>query len=86
MSTKIVIKETGESIELIRGAQVPREGEILFLTRKGEKEERLYTIYSVEHVFDFNSRMPIGTTTITVVEQNSNNVPDAVSPDFDGGQ
>lgn len=69
MGTKLLIKETGELIDLARGSSIPREGEALILTLRGTKEEKLYQIYLVEHKIDFNNQLPITQTVITIEEQ-----------------
>ena len=68
MGTKITIKGKKASIDLPRGATIPREGDSVVLTIKGEKKERIYTVHLVEHTFDFNTVLPIGNTEITLAE------------------
>jgi hypothetical protein len=70
MGTKILIKGTEEFIDLPRGSAIPREGETIILIRRGQREEKLYSSYLVEHKFDFNSALPISNTLITVEEIN----------------
>ena len=66
MGTKIKIKDNDGIIDLARGAAVPRLGDIVHLTLKGTKDEKTYTVYNVEHVFDFNMALAIGNTTVTL--------------------
>lgn len=68
MSAKIQIKGSTDLIELPRGAVIPREGDILHITPRTSKEEKTYTVYTVEHTFDFNLAFPIGQTLITLEE------------------
>ncbi len=68
MSAKLKIKGGTDLIELPRGAVIPRESDILHVTARGSKEEKTYTVYTVEHTFDFNSSLPIGQTLITLEE------------------
>ena len=68
MGAKIQIRGTDEFIDVPRGSAIPREGETLVIIRRGQREEKLYVIYSVEHHFDFNSALPINNTIITVEE------------------
>jgi len=68
MGTKLLIKGTDFSFDLLKGTAVPKEGESIVLTLKGEKEEKLYTVYHVEHIFDFNMSVTFGNTIITLEE------------------
>lgn len=65
MGSKIIIKDTNQAIDIQRGMAIPRVGEVMVLKLKGEKEERIYTVYSIEHFLDLN--IPIGSTTQTTV-------------------
>jgi len=68
MGTKLTIKGKKDIIDLPRGAVIPREGDSVVVTLKGEKKERLCQVYLVEHTFDFNSALPLGNTEITLKE------------------
>lgn len=68
MSTKLQIKGKKEQIDLARGSSTPKEGDILHLILKGEKKERTYIVYTIEHTIDFNSMLPISQTVVTVEE------------------
>lgn len=68
MSTKLQIKGSTDLIELPRGAVVPKEGDILHITPRRSKDEKTYTVYTVEHTFDFNLAFTVGQTLITLEE------------------
>ncbi len=68
MGTKLTIKGKRDGIDLPRGATIPRAGDSVVLTIKGEKKGRIYTVHLVEHTFDFNTVLPIGNTEITLEE------------------
>jgi len=68
MGTKLTIKGKKDIVDLPRGAVIPREGDSVVVTLKGEKKERLCQVYLVEHTFDFNSALPLGNTEITLKE------------------
>ncbi|KKN13482.1 hypothetical protein LCGC14_1005760 [marine sediment metagenome] len=68
MGTKITFKGKSEIIDLPRGAAIPREGDVVRVTKRREKKEKSYTVYLVEHTFDFNLSLPIGSTLITLEE------------------
>lgn len=52
MSTKLIIGKT--TLDLPRGAVIPREGDIVRLTLRTETKEKIYAVHLVEHVFNFN--------------------------------
>lgn len=68
MGTKLTIKGKRDIVDLPRGAVIPREGDSVVVTLKGEKKERLCQVYLVEHTFDFNLALPLGNTEITLKE------------------
>ena len=68
MGTRIRIKGRKDTIDLPRGASIPREGDSVVVTLRGEKKERVCTVYLIEHTYDFNTALPIGTTEITLEE------------------
>ncbi len=68
MGTKLTIKGKKNHIDLPRGSIIPREGDSVVVTLKGEKKERICTVHLVEHTFDFNTVLPIGNTEITLTE------------------
>ncbi len=68
MSTKLKIKGSEKMIELPRGASVPRSEDVVVLTLKGEKKEKLYSIYLIEHQYNMNAPLPVGTCIITLEE------------------
>jgi len=72
MGTKLTIKGKKAIIDLPRGAVIPREGDSVVITLKGEKKERVCLVHLVEHTFDFNSVLPLGNTEITLAEIKSN--------------
>ena len=65
MGIKLIVKD--QKIDLPRGAVVPREGDVIAITLRGEKQERLYTVSLVEHIMDFNI-LSTGITNITLKE------------------
>lgn len=69
MGIKLIIDTT--EIELPRGSQLPREGDIFHLKLKGTRDETTYIVYSVEHVYDFNMAIPIGQTRVTLKSVNA---------------
>jgi len=71
MGTKITIKGKKDIIELPRGGVIPREGDSIVITLRGEKKERVCIVHLIEHIYDFNSPLPIGQTTITLEEVKS---------------
>lgn len=64
----IKLKIGKHEIDLVRGSSVPREGDSLAITLKGEKKEKTYTVYLIEHTFDFNQAVTLGSTLITLKE------------------
>ena len=68
MGTKLQIKGSKDPIDLPRGASIPSGGDVVFLTLKGEKKQKVYTIYLIEHTYDLNTALPIGNCTITLEE------------------
>lgn len=68
MGTKLKIKGNNQVIELPRGASIPRDGDVVYITLRGEKDERLYTVDLVEHEFNFNMALPVGQCIITLKE------------------
>jgi hypothetical protein len=68
MGIKLLIKGTNTPIDLQRVSTVPREGDTVILTLKGEKKEKLYTVWLVEHTFDLNMAVNFGNTVITLEE------------------
>ena len=66
MGTRLIIKGKKDIIDLPRGAVIPREGDSVVVTLKGEKKERLCLVHLIEHTYDFNSALPIGNTEITL--------------------
>jgi len=66
MGTRLTIKGKKDIIDLPRGAVIPREGDSVVVTLKGEKKERLCLVHLIEHTYDFNSALPIGNTVITL--------------------
>lgn len=68
MGSKMIVKGTDEEIDLIRGATIPRQGDVLHIILKGQTEQKSYTVYLVEHTFNFGLQMPIGNTLITLEE------------------
>ncbi len=68
MGTRLIIKGKKGITDLPRGAVIPREGDSVIITLKGEKKERLYLVYLIEHTYDFNLVLPIGNTEITLSE------------------
>ncbi len=66
MGTKLTIKGKKDIIDLPRGAVIPKEGDSVVVTLKGEKKERLYVVHLIEHTYDFNLALPIGSTEITL--------------------
>ena len=76
MGTKLLVGKT--SIELPRGAVIPREGDVLRITLKTEKKEKIYAIDLIETTYNFNTAFPIGNTEITlkeIKEKKSHNIP-----------
>ena len=72
MGTKLTIKGKKDIIDLPRGVVIPREGDSVVVTLKGEKKERVCLVHLVEHTFDFNLILPLGNTEITLAEIKSN--------------
>lgn len=68
MGTKLTIKGKRDVIDLPRGAVIPREGDSVIVTLKGEKKERICTVYLIEHTYNFNTALPLGNTVITLKE------------------
>ena len=68
MGTKIRIEGAEKEIELPRGASIPKVNDIVYVTLKGENEEKVYYVDLVEHVFDLNLIVPFGVSTITLKE------------------
>ncbi len=68
MSTKFKIKGSEKMIELPRGASVPRSEDIVSLILKGEKREKLYSVYLIEHSYNMNQLLPVGTCIVTLEE------------------
>ena len=68
MGTKIKIKGSENLVDLPRGASIPKDGDVVLLTLKGEKEEKMYSVYLIEHTYNLNTALPIGTCTITLEE------------------
>lgn len=68
MSTRLKIKGSDSPIDLPRGASIPSGSDVIFLTLRGEKEEKAYTIYLIEHTYNLNTALPIGICTITLEE------------------
>lgn len=64
MGIKLIIDTT--EIELPRGSQLPREGDIFHVKLKGVREESTYIVYSIEHIYDFNMSIPIGQNRVTL--------------------
>ena len=64
----IKLKIGKHEIDLVRGSSVPREGDSLAIILKGEKKEKVYTVYLIEHTFDFNKAVETGNTIITLKE------------------
>ena len=71
MGAKIQIKGTDQIVDVPRGSAIPKQGETLVIIQKGTQEEVLYQVYLVEHTLDFNNRMGIINTLITVEELNA---------------
>ena len=66
MGTKLIIGK--ESLDLPRGAVIPREGDILRIALKGKKE-KLYSVTLIEHVLDFNTtKIPYSEITLKEVK------------------
>jgi len=68
MGTKLTIKGKRDIIDLPRGAVIPREGDSVVVTLKGEKKERICTVHLIEHTYNFNIALPLGNTEITLKE------------------
>ena len=69
MSIKLIIERTKTQIELQRGAPTNiNKGDIMHVTLKGEKEERTYAVFSVEHVIDFNLAHSTSNTMVRLEE------------------
>jgi len=68
MGIKLTIKGKRDNIDLPRGATIPRQGDSVVVTLKGKKKERIYTVHLIEHTFDFNTALPLGSTEITLAE------------------
>ena len=66
MGTKLKIGK--EEIEMPRGVIIPREGDVIFATLKGQTKEKVYTVDQVEITYNFNMALPIGNTIITLKE------------------
>ena len=67
MGAKLTIKGSKNTpTELPRGATVPKEGDVVYITLRGEKTEKAYSVYLIEHTFDFNLALPVGSTLITL--------------------
>lgn len=62
MGTKLVID--GEEIDMVRGMNIPKEGEILLIKRKGEIST--YIVDSVSHTIDFNLNIALSKTLINL--------------------
>ncbi len=65
MSIKLKVKGSKDEIELPRGSTGLSEGDIVYLTPRGEKET-LYIVGLVEHFIDLNNRIPIPNTIVTL--------------------
>lgn len=66
MAVKFQIKGTTEELELQRGTTIPQKDDIVFLKLKGEQEEKLYTVYSVQHIIDMSGIYHQSKTVITL--------------------
>lgn len=68
MSAKLIVKGSKNTpTELPRGAAIPKEGDVVNIILRGEKKEKAYEVYLIEHNFDFNLALPVGNTLITLV-------------------
>ena len=82
MGAKIQIKGTEEKTDIPRGSAIPREGETLIIISRGDRVEKLYQIYTIEHTLDLNNRMGIINTLITI-EEIKNDVDEDDEEDFE---
>lgn len=62
MGTKLLID--GEEIDLVRGMNIPKEGEIILIKRKGDTTT--YLVESVSHKIDFNLNIALSKTLINL--------------------
>lgn len=69
MGIKLIVKDNPKiQFDLIRGAQIPREGDVVRLVPRGKKQEKQYMVYLVDHLFDLNKTYSSGNTTIFLEE------------------
>lgn len=65
MGTKLKID--GDEIDMVRGMNIPKEGELLFIKRKGDTG-KTYVVESVSHTIDFNLGIALSKTLINLEE------------------
>ncbi len=64
MGTKFVID--GKEIDIPRGINIPREGEVLLIKDKNHKEGETYIVDSVSHKCDFTLNIALSKTLINL--------------------
>jgi hypothetical protein len=64
MGTKFVIDD--EEVDIPRGINIPKEGEILLIKQRGEKESQTYIVDSVSHKIDFTLNIALSKTLINL--------------------
>lgn len=67
MAIKLQIFGSKDLHTLQRGATLPNEGDVMRLVLKGEKKEKEYTVYLIEHVIDFN-KFQVGSEVIVTLK------------------